>query len=157
MISTIFIISLHLRNSSLLVDFDGGGGLSVGAIVGIVLASCVILLLILVFLWMKGFLGKKDLGDKGTINHIKMGLLFFFVISSSWSLTTRSLLHAHTYTQTRINGPGSFCVALAFTPMHHLISPSPHKHIPQNTRSSASMGFSFSFELIFGISYLQLC
>ena len=71
MISTIFIISLHLRNSSLLVDFDVGGGLSVGAIVGIVLASCVTLLLILLFLWMKGFLGKKDLEDKGTINHIK--------------------------------------------------------------------------------------
>uniref|UniRef100_A0A2N9IN73 non-specific serine/threonine protein kinase n=1 Tax=Fagus sylvatica TaxID=28930 RepID=A0A2N9IN73_FAGSY len=45
-------------------NFDVGGGLSVGAIVGIVLASCVILLLILVFLWMKGFLGKKDLEDK---------------------------------------------------------------------------------------------
>ena len=71
MISTIFIISLHLRNSSLLVDFHVGGGLSVGAIVGIVLASCVILLLILVFLWMKGFLGKKDLEDKGMINDIK--------------------------------------------------------------------------------------
>ncbi|KAM4114496.1 hypothetical protein ACJW30_04G072400 [Castanea mollissima] len=45
-------------------NFDVGGGLSVGAIVGIVLASCVILVLILVFLRMKGYLGKKDLEDK---------------------------------------------------------------------------------------------
>ena len=52
------------------IDFDVGGGLSVGAIVGIVLASCVILVLILVFLRMKGYLGKKVLEDKGKINHI---------------------------------------------------------------------------------------
>ncbi|XP_050255983.1 probable LRR receptor-like serine/threonine-protein kinase At1g53430 isoform X4 [Quercus robur] len=45
-------------------NFDVGGGLSVGAIVGIVLASCVILVLILVFLRMKGYLGKKVLEDK---------------------------------------------------------------------------------------------
>ncbi|KAK9996567.1 hypothetical protein SO802_021253 [Lithocarpus litseifolius] len=45
-------------------NFDVGRGLSVGAIVGIVLASCVILVLILVFLWMKGYLGKKILEDK---------------------------------------------------------------------------------------------
>ncbi|KAK4567565.1 hypothetical protein RGQ29_003365 [Quercus rubra] len=45
-------------------NFDVGGGLSVGAIVGIVLASCVILVLILVFLRMNGYLGKKDLEDK---------------------------------------------------------------------------------------------
>ncbi|XP_030954195.1 probable LRR receptor-like serine/threonine-protein kinase At1g53430 isoform X2 [Quercus lobata] len=45
-------------------NFDVGGGLSAGAIVGIVLASCVILVLILVFLRMKGYLGKKDLEDK---------------------------------------------------------------------------------------------
>ncbi|KAK7852513.1 putative lrr receptor-like serine/threonine-protein kinase [Quercus suber] len=63
-ISTFFVINLHVRNSSPFIDFDVGGGLSVGAIVGIVLASCVILVLILVFLWMKGYLGKKDLEDK---------------------------------------------------------------------------------------------
>nr|POF18939.1 putative lrr receptor-like serine/threonine-protein kinase [Quercus suber] len=45
-------------------NFDIGRGLSVGAIVGIVLASCVIFVLILVFLRMKGYLGKKDLEDK---------------------------------------------------------------------------------------------
>ncbi|XP_030937531.1 probable LRR receptor-like serine/threonine-protein kinase At1g53430 isoform X2 [Quercus lobata] len=45
-------------------NFDVGEGLSVGAIVGIVLASCVILVLILVFLRMKGYLGKKVLEDK---------------------------------------------------------------------------------------------
>ncbi|XP_050247713.1 probable LRR receptor-like serine/threonine-protein kinase At1g53430 isoform X2 [Quercus robur] len=44
-------------------NFEVGRGLSVGAIVGIVLASCVILVLILAFLWMKGYLGKKDLED----------------------------------------------------------------------------------------------
>nr|XP_023888510.1 probable LRR receptor-like serine/threonine-protein kinase At1g53430 isoform X2 [Quercus suber] len=64
-------------------NFDVGGGLSVGAIVGIVLASCVILILILVFLRMKGYLGKKDLEDKElrgldlqtgyfTLRHIKV-------------------------------------------------------------------------------------
>ena len=69
-ISTFFVINLHVRNSSPFVDFEVGRGLSVGAIVGIVLASCVILVLILVFLRMKGYLGKKDLKDKGKINHI---------------------------------------------------------------------------------------
>ncbi|KAB1202734.1 hypothetical protein CJ030_MR8G002234 [Morella rubra] len=39
-------------------------GLSAGAIAGIVLASCVLLVLILVFLRVKGFLGGKDLEDK---------------------------------------------------------------------------------------------
>ena len=68
--STFFVINLHARDSSPFVDFDVGGGLSVGAIVGIVLASCVILVLILVFLRMKGYLGKKVLEDKGKIKHI---------------------------------------------------------------------------------------
>lgn len=61
---------MHVCNFSPFIDFDVGGGLSVGAIVGIVLASCVILVLILVFLRMNGYLGKKDLEDKGKINHI---------------------------------------------------------------------------------------
>ncbi|KAA8524026.1 hypothetical protein F0562_010543 [Nyssa sinensis] len=45
-------------------EVDTGAGLSVGAIVGIVAASCVVLVLILVLLRMKGFLGGKDLEDK---------------------------------------------------------------------------------------------
>ncbi|CAL5342052.1 unnamed protein product [Camellia sinensis] len=40
-------------------------GLSAGAIAGIVVASCVLLVLILVVLRMKGYLGGKDLEDKG--------------------------------------------------------------------------------------------
>ncbi|XP_050256930.1 probable LRR receptor-like serine/threonine-protein kinase At1g53430 isoform X2 [Quercus robur] len=66
-------------------NFVVGGGLSVGAIVGIVLASCVILVLILVFLRMKGYLGKKVLEDKElrgldlqtgyfTLRHIKAAI-----------------------------------------------------------------------------------
>lgn len=47
------------------LDFDPHTGLSVGAIVGIVVASCAFLLLILVVLRMKGYLGGKDLEDKG--------------------------------------------------------------------------------------------
>ncbi|PON69845.1 Phosphorylase kinase, gamma catalytic subunit [Parasponia andersonii] len=42
---------------------DTDGGLSVGAIVGIVAASCVLVLLILLVLRMKGYLGGKDLED----------------------------------------------------------------------------------------------
>ncbi|KAG6634333.1 probable LRR receptor-like serine/threonine-protein kinase At1g53430 isoform X1 [Carya illinoinensis] len=45
-------------------NFDVSSGLSAGAIVGIVLASCVVLVLILVVLRMKGYLGGKDLEDK---------------------------------------------------------------------------------------------
>ncbi|KAF7140066.1 hypothetical protein RHSIM_Rhsim06G0211100 [Rhododendron simsii] len=45
-------------------NFDPHTGLSVGAIVGIVVASCAFLLLILVVLRMKGYLGGKDLEDK---------------------------------------------------------------------------------------------
>uniref|UniRef100_A0A2P2MVJ0 non-specific serine/threonine protein kinase n=2 Tax=Rhizophora mucronata TaxID=61149 RepID=A0A2P2MVJ0_RHIMU len=40
------------------------GGLSVGAIIGIVVASCVLILLILLVLRVKGYLGGKDLEDK---------------------------------------------------------------------------------------------
>ncbi|KAJ6314327.1 hypothetical protein OIU78_017905 [Salix suchowensis] len=43
---------------------DNGGGLSVGAIIGIVVASCVLATLVLLVLWKKGFLGGKDLEDK---------------------------------------------------------------------------------------------
>ncbi|XP_059662755.1 probable LRR receptor-like serine/threonine-protein kinase At1g53430 isoform X2 [Cornus florida] len=45
-------------------NFDPNTGLSVGAIVGIVAASCVVLALILLVLRMKGCLGGKDLEDK---------------------------------------------------------------------------------------------
>ncbi|PON69847.1 Phosphorylase kinase, gamma catalytic subunit [Parasponia andersonii] len=43
---------------------DTGGGLSVGAIVGIVVSSCVLGILILLVLRMKGYLGRKDLEDE---------------------------------------------------------------------------------------------
>ncbi|KAG6793754.1 hypothetical protein POTOM_002977 [Populus tomentosa] len=43
---------------------DNGGGLSVGAIIGIVAASCVLAALILLVLRKKGYLGRKDLEDK---------------------------------------------------------------------------------------------
>ena len=50
------------------IDFDPNAGLSVGAIIGIVMASCVVLAFILALLWTKGYLGGKDLEDKGEIN-----------------------------------------------------------------------------------------
>ncbi|KAI9184740.1 hypothetical protein LWI28_000645 [Acer negundo] len=40
------------------------GGLSAGAIVGIVVASCAVVILLLVLLWMKGCFGGKDLENK---------------------------------------------------------------------------------------------
>uniref|UniRef100_A0A6N2KQ24 non-specific serine/threonine protein kinase n=1 Tax=Salix viminalis TaxID=40686 RepID=A0A6N2KQ24_SALVM len=43
---------------------DNGGGLSVGAITGIVVASCVLATLLLLVLWKKGCLGGQDLEDK---------------------------------------------------------------------------------------------
>ncbi|XP_010644095.1 probable LRR receptor-like serine/threonine-protein kinase At1g53430 [Vitis vinifera] len=45
-------------------NFDPNAGLSVGAIIGIVMASCVVLAFILALLWTKGYLGGKDLEDK---------------------------------------------------------------------------------------------
>ncbi|KAE9456685.1 hypothetical protein C3L33_11412, partial [Rhododendron williamsianum] len=45
-------------------NYDPHTGLSVGAIAGIVVASCLFFLLILVVLRMKGYLGGKDLEDK---------------------------------------------------------------------------------------------
>ncbi|KAF7149770.1 hypothetical protein RHSIM_Rhsim02G0134200 [Rhododendron simsii] len=50
-------------------NFDVSIGLSVGAIVGNVAASFVLLVLILVVLRMKGCLGGKDLENKGKISH----------------------------------------------------------------------------------------
>jgi hypothetical protein len=47
---------------------DNGGGLSVGAIIGIVAAPCVLAALVLLVLRKKGYLGGKDLEDKGKIN-----------------------------------------------------------------------------------------
>ncbi|KAF8391184.1 hypothetical protein HHK36_023486 [Tetracentron sinense] len=46
-------------------NYDLHTGLSVGAIAGIVAASCVAIVLILAFLRMKGYLGGKDITDKG--------------------------------------------------------------------------------------------
>ncbi|KAJ9183029.1 hypothetical protein P3X46_006948 [Hevea brasiliensis] len=43
---------------------DDGGGLPVGAIIGIVAASCLVVVLILIVLRLKGYLGGKDLEDK---------------------------------------------------------------------------------------------
>ncbi|XP_061968479.1 probable LRR receptor-like serine/threonine-protein kinase At1g53430 [Populus nigra] len=43
---------------------DNGGGLSVGAIIGIVAASCVLAALVLLVLRKKGYMGGKDLEDK---------------------------------------------------------------------------------------------
>ncbi|KAI9403209.1 hypothetical protein POPTR_001G385400v4 [Populus trichocarpa] len=43
---------------------DNGGGLSVGAIIGIVAAPCALVALVLLVLWKKGYLGGKDLEDK---------------------------------------------------------------------------------------------
>ncbi|KAI3457607.1 hypothetical protein Pfo_014270 [Paulownia fortunei] len=45
-------------------NFDVSTGLSVGAIIGIVISSCVVVLLILVVLWMRGYLGGKEVEDK---------------------------------------------------------------------------------------------
>ncbi|XP_043700287.1 probable LRR receptor-like serine/threonine-protein kinase At1g53440 [Telopea speciosissima] len=45
-------------------NFDTNTGLSVGVIVGIVAASCVLVAIILVILWVKGCFGGKDLDDK---------------------------------------------------------------------------------------------
>ncbi|KAK3025481.1 hypothetical protein RJ639_041562 [Escallonia herrerae] len=54
-----------LIEGSPLADFDvDTGGLPVGAIVGIVAASCVAIVLILIALHMKGYLGGKNIEDK---------------------------------------------------------------------------------------------
>nr|DAD48175.1 TPA_asm: hypothetical protein HUJ06_018112 [Nelumbo nucifera] len=45
-------------------NFEPKSGPSVGAIVGIVAAACIAVVLILVCLWMKGYLGRKDVEDK---------------------------------------------------------------------------------------------
>ena len=54
---------------------DNGGGLSVGAITGIVVASCVLATLLLLVLRKKGCLGGQDLEDKGKINGTRSMLL----------------------------------------------------------------------------------
>ncbi|KAK4492967.1 hypothetical protein RD792_000294 [Penstemon davidsonii] len=46
-------------------NFDVSTGLSVGAIIGIVISSFVVVLLILLVLWWKGCFGGRDLEDKG--------------------------------------------------------------------------------------------
>nr|DAD37734.1 TPA_asm: hypothetical protein HUJ06_008375 [Nelumbo nucifera] len=57
-------------------NFDPDTGLSVGAIVGIIAAGCMIIVLILVFLWMKGYLGGKDLEDQ-ELRHLKLQKGYF--------------------------------------------------------------------------------
>ncbi|KAI8007287.1 putative LRR receptor-like serine/threonine-protein kinase [Camellia lanceoleosa] len=52
---------------SMTPNFDPHTGLFVGAIASIVVASCVVVMVILVVLRMKGCLGGKDLEDKGEI------------------------------------------------------------------------------------------
>lgn len=44
----------------LLSDFKINKGLSAGAIAGIVIGSCAIVVSVLTVLWMKGYLGGKD-------------------------------------------------------------------------------------------------
>ncbi|KAF8391176.1 hypothetical protein HHK36_023477 [Tetracentron sinense] len=56
-------------------NFDPRTGLSIGAIAGIVAASCVAVLLILVFFRMKGYLGRKDLVEKGKAGEYASGNL----------------------------------------------------------------------------------
>ncbi|KAJ6776163.1 PROMASTIGOTE SURFACE ANTIGEN PROTEIN PSA [Salix koriyanagi] len=56
--------SLGRRIFDISIQVDNGGGLSVGAITGIVVASCVLATLLLLLLRKKGFLGGKDLEDK---------------------------------------------------------------------------------------------
>ena len=60
-----------VKHLIVLVEFDPNPGLSVGAIIGIVITSCVVLALILGFLRMKGYLGGKGIEDKGEINHAR--------------------------------------------------------------------------------------
>ncbi|TXG66675.1 hypothetical protein EZV62_007950 [Acer yangbiense] len=48
------------------------GGLSAGVIVGIVVASCAVVVLLFVLLWMKGCFGGKDLENKGKIDNAKI-------------------------------------------------------------------------------------
>jgi hypothetical protein len=50
---------------------DNGDGLSVGTIIGIVAASCVLAALALLVLWRKGYLGGKYHEDKGKINRTR--------------------------------------------------------------------------------------
>jgi hypothetical protein len=64
-------ISCIIRTSFSFADFKvdiGGGGLSAGAIAGIVVASCVFIVLVLAVLRYMGYLGGKDLEDKGKDN-----------------------------------------------------------------------------------------
>ncbi|KAJ6950005.1 hypothetical protein NC651_003854 [Populus alba x Populus x berolinensis] len=51
---------------------DNGGGLSVGAIIGIVAAPCVLAALVLLVLRKKGYLGGKDLEDKEQGNLLEL-------------------------------------------------------------------------------------
>ncbi|KAK0598968.1 hypothetical protein LWI29_001149 [Acer saccharum] len=53
-------------------------GLSAGAIVGIIVASCAAVVLLFVLLWMKGCFGEKDLENKGVLGWFLWG--FFRVV-----------------------------------------------------------------------------
>lgn len=70
-------------NFYILIDYAvNTGGLSTGTIAGIVVASLVSFALILVVLWRKGFLGGKDIEDKGGIsdNDINCACKFQIII-----------------------------------------------------------------------------
>jgi hypothetical protein len=73
------LIDFHPRTShlilSLLVEFKNGSGLSVGAVIGIVAASCVLAALFLLLLRSKGYLGGKELVDKGGTESISISLV----------------------------------------------------------------------------------
>ena len=61
-------MSCH-KNFHFVLDFKiPSKGLSAGAIVGIVAGSCVLVILILLVLRKKGFLGGQDPTDKGMIS-----------------------------------------------------------------------------------------
>jgi hypothetical protein len=59
---------MFYKHFNFAVDFKNHSkGLSAGVIVGIVAASCMLVILILVTLWKIGLLGRKDIRDKGKI------------------------------------------------------------------------------------------
>lgn len=51
------------------IDFEiNEGGLSAGALAGIIISSCaVVIILVVVFLWMTGYICKKEVLDNGKI------------------------------------------------------------------------------------------
>lgn len=59
---------MFYKHFNFFVDFKNHSeGLSAGVIIGIVAASCVVVILIVVAIWKMGFLGGKDIRNKGKI------------------------------------------------------------------------------------------